>query len=237
MEKKDTAKKYATIAAICFAVYGLQHVIETIIFTINNTYTTIGSVIYNTIYAVIILAFAVSVYIRKKGVIVAAAVIYSAYLIHNIIYSYVIANYVGDYEPVLLIASVSLIVILVLAIKGKKIIKKIWFIAGAAFLAALTIQFLTYVIDMWAEIYLVDVLLAAGFTFTGLWAREDVFPDNKEAPITKHSTFNPQDASTAHAAQAAIGGADKLIMYKELLDSGIITPEEFDLKKRQILGL
>lgn len=32
-------------------------------------------------------------------------------------------------------------------------------------------------------------------------------------------------------------GADDLIKYKQLLDSGVITQEEFDLKKKQILGL
>lgn len=32
-------------------------------------------------------------------------------------------------------------------------------------------------------------------------------------------------------------GADDLIKYKQLLDSGVITQEEFNLKKKQILGL
>ena len=31
--------------------------------------------------------------------------------------------------------------------------------------------------------------------------------------------------------------ADELKKYKELLDSGIITQEEFDAKKKQLLGL
>ena len=31
--------------------------------------------------------------------------------------------------------------------------------------------------------------------------------------------------------------ADELKKYKELLDSGVITQEEFDAKKKQILGL
>ena len=34
-----------------------------------------------------------------------------------------------------------------------------------------------------------------------------------------------------------ISDADELKKYKELLDSGIITQEEFDIKKKQILGL
>ncbi len=37
--------------------------------------------------------------------------------------------------------------------------------------------------------------------------------------------------------QSAISSADELKKFKELLDSGIITQEEFDAKKKQLLGL
>ena len=42
-------------------------------------------------------------------------------------------------------------------------------------------------------------------------------------------------ATTASAPQ--ISSADQLKEYKELLDSGVITQEEFDAKKKQLLGL
>ena len=32
-------------------------------------------------------------------------------------------------------------------------------------------------------------------------------------------------------------GADELLKYKQLLDAGIISQEEFEAKKKQILGL
>lgn len=35
----------------------------------------------------------------------------------------------------------------------------------------------------------------------------------------------------------AISGADEILKYKELLDMGIISQEEFDAKKKQILNL
>ena len=44
-----------------------------------------------------------------------------------------------------------------------------------------------------------------------------------------------QIASTP--APAAISGADELKKFKELLDAGILTQEEFDAKKKQILGI
>ena len=34
-----------------------------------------------------------------------------------------------------------------------------------------------------------------------------------------------------------VGGAEEIIKYKNLLDAGIITQEEFDAKKKQLLGL
>ena len=35
----------------------------------------------------------------------------------------------------------------------------------------------------------------------------------------------------------ATSAADELKKYKDLLDSGVITQEEFDAKKKQLLGL
>ncbi|MGX5475990.1 DUF4429 domain-containing protein [Bacillus toyonensis] len=36
---------------------------------------------------------------------------------------------------------------------------------------------------------------------------------------------------------AAISGADEILKYKELLDQGVITEEEFKSKKKQLLGI
>lgn len=44
-------------------------------------------------------------------------------------------------------------------------------------------------------------------------------------------------AATAIKQEAPKSDADELKKYKELLDSGIITQEEFDAKKKQLLGL
>ncbi len=44
-------------------------------------------------------------------------------------------------------------------------------------------------------------------------------------------------AAQAAAPQIAVSDADELRKYKDLLDSGVITQEEFDAKKKQLLGL
>ena len=41
----------------------------------------------------------------------------------------------------------------------------------------------------------------------------------------------------AAPVQQAASGADEILKYKGLLDAGIITEEEFNVKKAQILGL
>ena len=38
-------------------------------------------------------------------------------------------------------------------------------------------------------------------------------------------------------AQDQTSGADEILKYKNLLDAGIITSEEFEAKKKQILNL
>lgn len=51
---------------------------------------------------------------------------------------------------------------------------------------------------------------------------------------------NAQPIPTQNTPQkpaATLGTADELKTYKELLDSGVITQEEFDAKKKQLLGL
>lgn len=39
------------------------------------------------------------------------------------------------------------------------------------------------------------------------------------------------------APTQALSGADEIVKYKKLLDDGILTQEEFDAKKKQLLGL
>ena len=60
------------------------------------------------------------------------------------------------------------------------------------------------------------------------------------AVFTKNAsqTKKARKAEKAEKAEnTLLGNADELKKYKDLLDSGIITQEEFDAKKKQLLGL
>ena len=50
---------------------------------------------------------------------------------------------------------------------------------------------------------------------------------------------NPQQSSAQPTQSASTNGseAEQLKRLKDLLDSGVLTQEEFDAKKKQILGL
>ena len=39
------------------------------------------------------------------------------------------------------------------------------------------------------------------------------------------------------AAPSTASAADEILKFKELLDMGVLTQEEFDAKKKQLLGL
>lgn len=53
--------------------------------------------------------------------------------------------------------------------------------------------------------------------------------------LTKEEYQKELQGSTAQSA--TISAADELKKFKELLDSGVITQDEFDAKKKQLLGL
>ena len=63
--------------------------------------------------------------------------------------------------------------------------------------------------------------------------RNEVFSTISSCLIERqgNSSVKPENQNTT------LSNADELKKYKELLDSGIITQEEFDAKKKQLLGL
>ncbi len=57
---------------------------------------------------------------------------------------------------------------------------------------------------------------------------------NKEVP---KAGYQPAPISFANIPAVSFSETEEIKKYKELLDSGIITQEEFDAKKKQLLGL
>lgn len=66
--------------------------------------------------------------------------------------------------------------------------------------------------------------------------------NHEEISTVLNDLFNQRKVGPVYAVKPATsvsnyGNADELKKYKELLDSGVITQEEFDAKKKQLLGL
>ncbi len=64
-------------------------------------------------------------------------------------------------------------------------------------------------------------------------------PSCHSANVTEITAEEAAEARKAAAKPAvpAASNADELAKYKQLLDTGVITQEEFDAKKKQLLGL
>lgn len=83
------------------------------------------------------------------------------------------------------------------------------------------------------RVMILTIIRVAAMVLAGLWLKETMYVVEPSVNKNQYSTFNPQ--STMPQQNNLIGGADKIKMYKDLLDSGVISQEEFNLKKREIL--
>lgn len=70
----------------------------------------------------------------------------------------------------------------------------------------------------------------AGLILTGLWLKND----SSESEATT-AAMNSQAFSRTSVYSSAVSVADKLKAYKDLLDCGAITEEEFKAKKSELL--
>ncbi|MCH5297029.1 MAG: SHOCT domain-containing protein [Ruminococcus sp.] len=65
---------------------------------------------------------------------------------------------------------------------------------------------------------------------------------NRKVPALSEEIYNfilqkISEVQTNTVMHTGVSGADEIAKYKALLDQGVITQEEFDNKKRQILNL
>ena len=75
--------------------------------------------------------------------------------------------------------------------------------------------------------FIMSLLVVIHTIFLCLWLRHRIDGPNQKKKVIE------LDSQTEHT----LSKADKLLQYKELLDSGAISQEEFDAKKKQLLDL
>lgn len=220
------------IAAICYAVYAIYNIINGIIFVSNSEYATIT--VFNILFWIGMLGMAVALFVKNQKIVIAAAGV------NALLGAYYIVTYFSLWNLCDFLAYASVVVFVILTLKGNDVVKKIWFVPAAVLFLGCVIGWITggyfeVLLAAWKSM-LVSIVEIVALLFAGMWVKEIVAPA-EASPVNEYATFNPQTYSNQTASNDVIGGADKLKMYKELLDSGTITQEEFDAKKKQILGL
>lgn len=232
MVKSETGKKFSLIAAICYTVYALYNIIIQIFYVLKSDYATITDL--NIIFWIAAPGMAVTLFMKnKKAVVVAAGV-------NACLGAYYIIRYFSLWHLCDFVAYAGTVALIILFLKGNAVVKKIWFVPAVVMLMGCVIDWINggyfrFLFEAWKSMVF-SIIEIVALLFTGMWLKEDAKPV-KAAPVNEYATFDPQAVYFAPASSPTIGGADKLKMYKELLESGTITQEEFDAKKKQILGL
>lgn len=235
MDKSENEKKYALIAAICYAAIAIYSIIYRIT-DVNKKPEYASITVVDILNRVIFIGFAVVLFIKNKKALLAVA---GAYTVLNI---YFLIQYFSLFNSFYCLAYAALIIIIILALNSNISATKLWFVAAVLLFLGRLITWITdgyfsylYLSAVW-ESMLVSIIECVALMFSGMWIKDDLSPA-ETTQTNEYATFNPQAMGGTQAKTDAIGGADKLKMYKELLDSGTITQEEFDQKKKQILGL
>lgn len=242
MSNTKSEKIYAWIAAICFAVCGVyilgRDILgRDILFYIDIQFHSIR--ITSVLWCVVYIGFAVLLMIRKRNV---GLVLVSA--LAAILDLYSLTKYFSVSELMFFLAYTLLTIVLMLNVisessKSVGVTKILGYIPAGVFILACLVLWIKY--DYFSDLsytwrYIVFSLLeAAGMLFLGIWLNREMPVIENTVPQNQYTGVNPY--ATASQDSEVIGGADKLRIYKDLLDSGVITQEEFDAKKKQILGL
>jgi hypothetical protein len=230
MEARKKARLFSALSAILFAImfacsiadniydyfYYQQIYSETTTITISAMIELINIVIYG------LMSFFLFIGKKNEGFIIIASVSILVYL-YYIISSFNVVTMINLFKWISLLF-LFLINFISQLNKAQKITK--WFAFVPAFLQIIK-AIVTYD-KLSVEVVLGCAVFILPFIFLGLWLREICIMDNLP-------TLDIQKADIQETSY--IGDADKLSACKELLDLGLISQEEFEEKKNQILKL
>ena len=230
--KRSKAKTIACIAAICYILYGITILIDWVIPSFRRQEYLMAFMPIVFFGGLIGLAVAHMLGNKKAAVIAAGVTV--LYWVYRLTIWFCAWNIFG------FLAAVPLVLLFVFALKGNDIVKKLWF-APAVFMLAyhiINIIQINEIIDF-SYYFSVRLLLRvcfplfviiAGLILTGLWLKNG----SSESEATT-AAMNSQAISRTSVYSSAVSVADKLKTYKDLLDCGAITEEEFKAKKSELL--
>ena len=227
MEASKKARVYSCISAALFIVLAVFYPITH--FASSKPVPIGFSALMFVISAASFIALAVVVLLRKRKAAVVASCIYAMIETACIFFSDEEVFFARAFFFVF--GAFSIIFVENRMQSGSRIAKNLWFLPAALMVIGTTIACFNLPPEYIVLYVIVDAADVIAFLFIGLWYRAEYsIPSNivvtpEEEPEEKEDNNSPK-----------IGDAGKLLMYKDLLDSGAITQEEFDQKKQQILG-
>ncbi len=256
MNKSASAKIFSVISAVCFVILVAWEIFLAVLYEYTISFITIIS-------CIIWLAYAVLLFLQKKNIVFVivgiANVLLEMYYFVDMLQSVTTAYYIStvnkmrvlNYFLYFLCAATILIIILfncLPSLQGKrKVVSRLWFLPGVFMAVGNLIMWRQWAWDYFKYYptslayvsIVISIIEVLAYIMFGLWLyRSPEIKDNtKVTSVNEYATFNPQNINASPPISSAIGGADKLKEFKELLDMGAITQEEFDAKKKQILGL
>lgn len=234
--QKSKPNKFAIICAILFLLKGISGL--SLYFSPSDTDAGFLSLLYPLLNVV----FAVSLLIRKKyPVLIITSGTLALYDIISLVADFSISSvliFLAD-------ASVAALILINTApflSEKANLTKKLWFVPCTL---ALLNQIISIIIastkgnfSYQVGLFILIFISICPYIFIGLWLKDICEPKETEteSEIMKYASFDSQNVVLNRDNSDEIGGAEKIELYKELLDSGAITQEEFDEKKKQILG-
>lgn len=242
--QKSKQKPYALMAGVCYGICGLYSIITRTAY--GRGYFILSTNALNIVFYIATIGMAVALFLKNEKAVIAAAGVHTIYALYYCLQSlFVRRSWWGTFLQCFFVtaAYASVVALLLLTLKKNAVVQKIWFVAGAAPLLGNLIYWIeggyfSWISERWIwKSMLFSLIEIAGLILLGLWIKEHDFTPSEVEPVNEYSTFDPQVVYSSPLSDSAIGGAEKLKMYKELLDAGVLTQEEFDAKKKQILGL
>lgn len=240
MNISKDSRLYAYLAAVCYIVSAIYQIIYSVIQPIQNYDRP--SFIYDIVPIIICIVFFVALLLCNAEVLLAAMALNVLCDLYDLI------NYFCVTNIIYLVASVLLLAIAFSALKEKYNLPHFWYLPAILYMLSFIIVIFEdcqyyigkYYCSTFGEVFkygyieferilMWGIIPAVSYALVGFWLKAA-----DHSSISKSVNAAPA-ASPNRPSQAET--IERLKEYKSLLDCGAITEEEFQEKKRNLLGL
>lgn len=240
MNISKDSRLYAYLAAVCYIVSAIYQIVVSVIQPIQDDVRL--SFIYDIVPIIICIVFVVALLLRNEKALLAAMALHVLYNLYGLI------DYFYITSIIYLIASILLLAIAFSALKEKYNLPRFWYLPAILYAISFIIVIFKdcqYYMDEYScstlgEVFkdgfiefewilMWGIIPAVSYALVGFWLKVA-----DHSPISKPVNAVPA-VSLSHPSQAET--IERLKEYKSLLDCGAITEEEFQEKKRNLLGM